>query len=132
MYLLDTNHVSAAINPVSRLRERLSQQHRKGVRFRTCIPVLCELEVGIQDSPRIDSFRRQLQQLIRKVRLVPLEMAIVQHYGKVFGELRSAGRVLSQVDMMLAALIRPQNWILLTADRDFEALPDIRTENWLV
>jgi len=32
---------------------------------------------------------------------------------------------------MLAALCRQQRLILLTTDRDFEALPDIRVENWL-
>jgi len=33
---------------------------------------------------------------------------------------------------MLAALALHDNRTLLTADRDFEALPEIRTENWLV
>jgi predicted nucleic acid-binding protein len=131
-YLLDTNHVSAAINPVSMLRDRLYQQHRQGARLRTCIPVLCEIEVGIQDSAHADSYRRQLKHLIRKVKLVPLELATAQHYGEVFRELRHLGRALSQVDILLAAMVRHSNWTLLTADRDFEALADIRTENGLV
>ncbi len=132
VYLLDTNHLSAAINPVSALRERLFQQHRKGKRFRTCIPVLCEIEVGIQDSSHVDSYRRQIRHLIQKLKLIPLEYAIVQEYGQVFRQLRGLGRALSQVDMLLAAMIRHSKWTLLTADRDFEALPDLRTENWLV
>ena len=131
-FLLDTNHLGAAINPVSPLRERLGQQHRQGVRFRTCIPVICELEVGIQDSSHVDSYRRQLHHLNRKVKLIPLNLDIVQHYGQVYRELRRMGRVLSQVDMLLAAMVRHLKWTLLTADRDFEALPDVRTENWLV
>ena len=32
---------------------------------------------------------------------------------------------------MLAALCRQMNLTLLTTDRDFEALPDIRVENWV-
>jgi tRNA(fMet)-specific endonuclease VapC len=131
-FLVDTNHLSAAINPVSHVRERLYQQHRKGARFRTCIPVVCEIEVGIQDSSHVDSFRRQLKHLLRKVKLVPLELAMTQAYGEVYRELRRIGRALSQVDMLLAAMARHLKWTLLTADRDFEALPDIRTENWLV
>jgi predicted nucleic acid-binding protein len=82
-YLMDTNHISAAINPVSRVREKISHHHRQGYRFRTIIPVICELEIGIQDSAHTDSFRRQLKQLIRKVKLVPLELALVQEYGKI-------------------------------------------------
>lgn len=132
IFLVDTNHLSAAINPVSTVRERLYQQHRQGVRFRTCIPVLFEIEVGIQDSAHVDSYRRQLKHLLRKVKLVPLEPPMAQHYGEVYRELRRVGRALSQVDMMLAAVVRQLKWTLLSADRDFEALPDIRTENWLV
>jgi len=34
--------------------------------------------------------------------------------------------------MLLAALARQRSLTLLTSDRDFEAQPDIHTENWLV
>jgi predicted nucleic acid-binding protein len=87
-FLVDTNHLSALINPVSRLRERLFQEHRTGGRFRSCVPVICEVEVGIQDSSHAESYRR-------------------------------------------AAIARYTKWTLLTSDRDFEALPDLRTENWV-
>jgi predicted nucleic acid-binding protein len=36
-YLLDTNHLGAAINPASSLRERLHQAHRRGARLGTCV-----------------------------------------------------------------------------------------------
>jgi predicted nucleic acid-binding protein len=32
---------------------------------------------------------------------------------------------------MLAALARQMDVTLATTDRDFDALPDVRTENWL-
>jgi tRNA(fMet)-specific endonuclease VapC len=41
------------------------------------------------------------------------------------------GRALSAVDLQLAALAKLKGLTLLTSDRDFEALPEIRTENWL-
>jgi predicted nucleic acid-binding protein len=37
----------------------------------------------------------------------------------------------NQVDMMQAALARQMRLTLLTADRDFNALPELPTENWL-
>jgi predicted nucleic acid-binding protein len=33
--------------------------------------------------------------------------------------------------MMLAALARQRKLKLLTTDKDFQALPDIETENWI-
>ncbi|MGZ3486442.1 MAG: type II toxin-antitoxin system VapC family toxin [Isosphaeraceae bacterium] len=52
-------------------------------------------------------------------------------YAEIYHDLRARGRVLSQVDMLLAALARSMNATLLTSDRDFEALPELRVENWL-
>jgi predicted nucleic acid-binding protein len=130
-FLLDTNHLSEAIRPVSRVRDRIGQLHVSGVRVGTCVPVLCELEAALPSSNRAEAYRRALQRLLGRVRLWPLERSIARAYGEVFKELRGRGRVLSQVDMILAALARQKALTLATRDRDFEALPDLRTENWL-
>jgi tRNA(fMet)-specific endonuclease VapC len=130
-YLLDTNQLSDAIRPVSRVRERIAQERLSGLRIGTCVPALCELEAGIQALAKREAYRRALGRLLSRVRLWPIEREAALAYGVVFHELRRRGRVLSQVDMMLAALARVMDLTLVTADRDFAALPDLRTENWL-
>ena len=130
-YLLDCNHFSAALRKVSPLRDRIHQERRTGRRFISCLPVLCELEAGIQQTAQPTANQRRLGQLLRHVRLWPLDGETARRYGEVFNELRQQGRALSQVDMMLAALARQHNLTILTTDRDFEALPNVRTENWL-
>jgi len=130
-FLLDTNHLSEALRPVSRIRDRIGQLRILGVRVGTCVPVLCELEAAFPSGDRGEAYRRALNRLLGRVRLWPLEREVARAYGEVFQELRRRGRVLSQVDMILAALARQRDFTLATADRDFEALPDVRTENWL-
>jgi predicted nucleic acid-binding protein len=130
-FLLDTNHLSEALRPVSRVRDRIGPLHHLGVRVGTCVPVLCELAAAFPSGDRQEAYRRALNRLLGRVRLWPLERDIAPVYSAVFHELRGLGRVLSQVDMMLAALARQRDFTLATADRDFEALPDLRTENWL-
>jgi tRNA(fMet)-specific endonuclease VapC len=130
-YLLDCNHLSAALRKVSPLRERIHQARRVGHRFISCYPVLCELEAGIQQTPKPEENRRRLAQLLRHVRLWPLDADTARLYGAVYIELRRQGRVLSQVDMLLAALGRQHKLHVLTTDRDFEALPDLHVENWV-
>jgi tRNA(fMet)-specific endonuclease VapC len=130
-FLLDTNHLSESLRPVSRVRDRIGQLRRLGVRVGTCVPVLCELEAALPSGDRGEAYRRALQRLLGRVRLWPLERDLARHYGEIFKELRKRGRVLSQVDMILASLARQQDLTIATTDRDFEALPDIRTENWL-
>jgi predicted nucleic acid-binding protein len=70
--LLDCNHLSAALRKVSPVRERIHQGHRAGHRFISCYPVLCELEVGIQQTPKPEDNHRRLAQSLRHVRLWPL------------------------------------------------------------
>src|SRR5438876_4568192 len=119
-YLLDCNHPSAARRTVSPVRARIHQGRRAGHRFISCYPVLCELEVGIQQTAKPEESRRRLTQLLRHVRLWPLDADTTRLYGAVYIELRLQGRVLSQVDMVLAALARQHKLTILTTDRDFE------------
>jgi tRNA(fMet)-specific endonuclease VapC len=130
-YLVDTNHLGAALDARSTVRERIFQARRAGHRFGTCVPVLCELETGLLHTRRRDQNRRILAVLLREVRIWPLEPSIALLYAEIYHELRDHRRVLSQVDMMLAALSRSMSATLLTSDRDFDALPDLRVENWL-
>jgi len=131
-YIIDTNHLSAAIDRVSPLRERLRRARRAGTALGTCVPVLGELEAGIQQTSDPTGCRRALNNLLGFVRVWPLEYAVARLFGELFLELRRRGRVLSQVDIFIAALSQQMNLTILTSDRDFEALPEVRTENWLI
>ncbi len=131
-YLLDTNHLADAVRRVSRIRARIRRQRLAGDRFGTCGPALCELEAGIQQTSQPAASRRRLNSLLQEVRLWSIDPAIAEVFGAVHLELRRAGRALSQVDRMLAALARHMHLTLLTTDQDFQALPDIPTENWLI
>ena len=86
-YLLDCNHLSASLRKVSPVRERIHQGRRLGHRFISCYPVLCELEAGIQQTPKPDENRRRLAQFLRHVRLWPLETETTQLYGAVHLEM---------------------------------------------
>ncbi len=130
-FLLDTNHLSAAVKPKSLVRQRIQRVREMGAWVGTCAPALCELEVGILEVRDLASYRSALAKLLAKLRIWSLDTETARLYGEVYHELRRQGRVLSQVDMMLAALTRRMNLILLTSDRDFEALPDLSVENWL-
>jgi predicted nucleic acid-binding protein len=130
-YLLDSNYLGAALDDTSRIRERLYRSRQSGHRFGTCLTVLCELETGLYHTRRRDHNRRVLAALLRQIRVSPLEMAIAPVYAEIFHDLRANGRVLSQIDMPLAAMTRSMNATLLTSDRDFDAVAAIQVENRL-
>jgi tRNA(fMet)-specific endonuclease VapC len=130
-YLLDTNHLTAALKPGLPVREQIREVKSRGARVGVCVPVLCELQVGAQQVQRVAEYQKALNRLLAQLRIWPLDADTARLYGGIYLRLRSRGRVLSQVDMIQAALARQMGLILLTSDRDFEALPEIPAENWL-
>ena len=131
-YILDTNHLSAAVRPGSVLRERIRRAQAEGSRVGTCVPVLCELEVGASQVRDPGLYRKILKRFLAKIPIWPMDPETARIFSDVYHELRRKGRVLSQVDMMVAALTRQMNLTVLTSDRDFEALPNIPKEDWSV
>jgi predicted nucleic acid-binding protein len=131
-YLLDTNHLSRAVTPKSLVRDRITNLRQRGAKVGTCVPVLCEIEAGVQQVSHPDEYRLNLERLLRQIRVWPIDLSTARMYGTIHQDLKRRGRALSQVDMMLAALARQMKLMLITSDQDFAALHDIATENWLV
>jgi len=130
-YLLDSNHIGLAVTPDSVVRRRIGDLRAAGAKMGTCVPVLCEIEVGIQQVKRPAAYRHNLEGLLRQIRVWPVDLRTARLYGEIHRDLKRHGRVLSQVDIMLAALARQMKLTLVTSDKDFTAIPDLRTEDWL-
>src|ERR1044071_4793253 len=105
-YVLDTNHISRAVTPRSAVRLRIADLRQRGIKVGTCVPVLCEIEAGIQQVSKPDEYRLNLERLLRQIRVWPINPSTATVYGVIHHDLKRRGRVLSQVDMMLAALAR--------------------------
>ena len=129
-FLLDTNHLALAVRRNSDLFSRILQEKKRGSPIGTCVPVLCEVEVGRLQVAHPDAYREGLERVLRKIKIWPLTMETAREYGEIHRDLKSRGRVLSQVDLMLAALARELDMTLVTTDRDFEALPWLRCVSW--
>lgn len=130
-YLLDTNHLGAALDGDSPVYRRILAARRDGQRVGSCPPVLCELAAGIEQTARRESNWNALGVFLRQIRIWPIDLATARAYGELYQELRASGRVLSQVDMMLAALARRMRLTILTTDRDFEIIRDVHVESWM-
>ncbi len=131
-YFLDTNHLARAVDPRSNLLSRIRTELTAGSTIGTCAPVRCEIEAGIQQVADPPRYRRALDRLLDCVRVWPLDRKTTVLYGELFNDLRRRGRVLSQVDIMIAALARQRDACVLTTDGDLDAVPGLRRENWLL
>ena len=116
-YLLDTNHVGMAVDRTSVVGQRIFDARLAGIRLGTCLPVLCEIEAGMRQVRHKAKYRRDLNHLLLQLRLWPVDLTTARIYGDLYMELRRCGRVLSQVDIMVAALARQMKLTILTTYR---------------
>jgi predicted nucleic acid-binding protein len=128
--LLDTNHFGLAVRLGSPVLHRIKSECRRGVRVGACVPVLCEIEVGACNVSDPTAYRDGVNRILRLVSLWPLTKRTALLYGEIANDLRRRGRALSQIDIMLASLCRELDLTLVTMDKDFSALPWLKTENW--
>lgn len=130
-YILDTNHLGLALDKNSSVYQRILAARKAGVRVGTCPPVLCELAVGIEQTSRRDANWKALEVFLKQIRIWPLDVSTAQVYGRLYQELRASGRVLSQVDMMVAAMARRMKLTVLTTDGDYQKIEGIKVEDWI-
>jgi|SRR5216684_2066694 len=130
-YLLDTNHLSAYLDRHPVLQPRVDAALRGGDRFGICLPVHCEYRAGIRVSRRYRQNLARFQAALGIFRSWPTDEDTAAEFAEIFRELRSAGRMLAQFDLTIAAVARQYNVILVTADQDFQPVSRLRIENWL-
>ena len=130
-YLLDTNHLSAYLDRQPTLRAKVIAALRNGDRFGICLPIHCEYRSGIRRGRRYQQNLVRFQAAMRLFRLWPTDTGTVDEFVAIVHELRATGRMLAQFDLLIAAVARQYDLILLTADQDFQVVSRLRIENWL-
>lgn len=104
---------------------------QEGDDFCICVPVMVEVLFGIGIAPRAAENRVEWQRLC-----VLLTNYDAREQDAVFAAelqitLRRRGRQLETIDALIAALALRYDLILLTTDRDFQAVPNLAQENWI-
>ena len=130
-YLLDTNHLSPLVTLHHPLRDKVLQQISGGNSFAIAAPALHEFLFGIGTVHRAAQNWREWEFLRPSFTYYAIDAAIAEDAARLRINLRSRGRQLETVDSMLAIIALRQGFILLTKDKDFQAVPDLKQENWI-
>lgn len=131
-YLLDTNHASPLVTLGHPLRARILRGLDDGHTFAICVPVLAEALFGISVLPRAALNRAEWQRLRPAVPCYVPDENDAESAADLQVALRRRGRQLETIDALIAAVTLRYGLTLLTTDQDFQAVPGLPQENWLV
>lgn len=127
-YLLDTNTVS-----------HLMKEHPSVVRRVVATPMasLCisaitegELLFGLAKRPEAKRLHLAVREFLLRVDALPWDSAAAEYYGSMRADLTRQGRILSPLDLLIAAHALSASAVLVSNDHAFGQMPDLRVEDW--
>lgn len=131
--MLDTNTVSYIVRGQSpAARDRLDGLKINDV---GCISVVTEAEIRYRlvKKPPSVALRNVLDAFLNKIQILPWGSDEAHAYGTVRFKLERAGKTLNALDMLIAAHAISTNATLVTADKAFAQIEDLRPPvNWAV
>ena len=130
-YLLDTGIAQDYQARRGGVRERAIAHRKNGDRIGICVPVLGELWSGVECSSSRERNLATLRQALATLVIWPYTTEAAEEFGRVFAELKRAGRMIQQIDMQIGAIARTlPNCVVVSKDSDFQAISGITVENW--
>jgi tRNA(fMet)-specific endonuclease VapC len=129
IYLLDTNTASFIIKgKPPRVRERLVSVPMEQVAISEVTEA--ELRFGVARRPEAIRLRHAMDEFLLRVDILPWESSAARAYGDLRAQLESMGTVIGNLDMMIAAHALAAHAVLVTSDRAFRRIKQLRTEDW--
>lgn len=130
-YLLDTGAAADYIYRRHGVFQKAKEATALGYRIGICVPILGELWSGVYSSMSRDRNEKRLLQQLHAFVLWPYTEEAAREFGRLFSELRRAGRPMQQIDIQIAAIaLTLGNCVVVTKDSDFAAIPGLDHENW--
>ena len=130
-YLFDTGIAQDFQDDRRDVRERAKAARMQGHRVGICIPVLGELWSGVEGSSSRELNLGRLRHALSKLSIWPYTVEAAAEYGRIFMELRRAGRPMQQVDIQIGAIARTlPHCTVVSKDSDLLAIPGLTVENW--
>lgn len=131
-YLLDTNHISPIVTIEHPLRQKILTQLQAGDTFSIATPALSEFLFGIGTLPRAKRNLREWERIKHDFKYYNIGQIDAEQSAKLRLALRQQGWQLGIIDSLIAIIALRNDLVLLTNDKDFTAISNLKQENWRV
>jgi tRNA(fMet)-specific endonuclease VapC len=128
-YLLDTNTVSYVLKGnFPSVRERLQEVPISAV----SISVITEAELlfGVAKLPHARKLAILVEEFLRRIEILPWDSSAARHYARLRAGLEESGQPMGNLDLMIAAQGVALEATVVTNDRVFRRIKDLRLEDW--
>jgi tRNA(fMet)-specific endonuclease VapC len=127
-FMLDTNAASGLVKAQPKVTTRFKAEAPD----RVCLSAVTEGEMlfGVARRPEARRLRAAVNELLAAIDVLPWTSATARRYAILRASLERQGRLLSALDLMIAAHAAEHDMTLVTHDGAFGAVPGLRVEDW--
>ncbi|MHB1749112.1 MAG: PIN domain-containing protein [Acidithiobacillus sp.] len=128
--MLDTNTVSHLLREHPVVTKRIVAVPMASL----CISAITEGELlfGLAKRPVAKRLHVAVREFLRRVDVLPLDSSTAEHYGIVRADMERRGRILASLDLLIATHALSVDAVLVTNDRAFSQMADLKVEDWTV
>ena len=127
-YLLDTNIVSHFIKNSGRVCSKVTSLPMSQLGISAITEG--ELLFGLAKKPEATQLKMLVHEFLIRIDVLPWDSAIAECYGKLRANMQSKGRILGNLDMLIAAHALALNLVLITHDRAFSQVEGLKIDDW--
>lgn len=127
-YMLDTNTVSHLIKEHPTVVRRVVAAPMASL----CISAITEGELlfGLAKRPDAKRLHLAVRELLRRLDVLPWNTSVAECYGRVRANMARDGKVLAPLDLLIATHALALGAVLVTNDRAFGQVAELRIEDW--
>ena len=128
-FLLDPNAESYISRGEPTVVNRIVQQPLASL----CISTITEAELhfGLAERPAAKKLHIAVPEFLLRVEVLPWDSAAARAVGDLRAKTERSGKILSPCDMPMAAHALSADFTLVTDDKAFSSVKDLKVENWL-
>ena len=129
-YVLDTDTCIYWLNGEEKIRRKVEQVGPDNLRL--TIITLAELRYGAYNSQNVSENLKNIDNFLRKVRVLPLDHDAADRFGKIKVDLRKKGQIVEDFDVLIASIALSHGGVLVTNNVEhFKRIAVLNYVNWL-
>jgi tRNA(fMet)-specific endonuclease VapC len=130
LYLLDTNICIYAMKGQLSVLKKFKEHGQDALAISSL--VLAEMAYGVAKSERIQANTAALERFQVGMVILPWDESAMWHYGREQHRLRSIGKMIGEIDLLLGCQALAMGAIFVTNNtREFDRIQGLRLENWV-
>ena len=130
MTIIDTNVMVALLKGSSDAVEKIRELVDKNDRVATTIITAYELLKGANLSSKRQENLMDVREAISNIQVLDLSPDACEEAANIFCELQTSGKLISEFDILIAAIAKTNGEAVLTRDNHFSSVKGLELTKW--